>query len=135
MDSMMALEGTLMSSPAARMAYRTRQAEFRQRLAAARLRLARTVAATAGELQALARGESREIAEDAAADALGAILERLEGRERHELDEIDAAQARLEAGLFGVCERCHQAIPLARLRAMPAARHCAICRVHHEAAH
>jgi DnaK suppressor protein len=111
-----------------------RQAEFRERLAAARLRLARTVAATDKEMRALAPPESREIAEDAATDILGGILERLEGQERHELDEIDAAQARLEAGLFGVCERCRQAIPLARLRAMPTARHCAICQTHHEAA-
>lgn len=116
------------------MAYDKRQAEFRNRLAAARLRLARTVAATDEELKALARHEPREIAEDAATDSLGAMLERLEGRERHELDEIDAAQARLEAGLFGVCERCHEAIPLARLRAMPTARHCAICQADHETA-
>ena len=85
------------------MADTRRQAEFRERLAAARLRLARTVAATDEE-------------------------------RRHEMDEIDAAQARLEAGRFGVCERCQQAIPLARLRAMPAARHCATCQPHHEAA-
>ena len=115
------------------MVYHHRQAEFRQRLAAGRLRLARTVAATDEEVPALARRESREMAGDAAID-IGGILERLEGRERHELDEIDAAQARLEAGLFGECERCHQAIPLARLRAMPTARHCAICQVHHGAA-
>jgi DnaK suppressor protein len=116
------------------MAYGQRQAEFRGRLAAGRLRLARIVAATDEELQALARREAPEIAEGAATDVLGGILERLEGRERHELDEIDAAQARLEAGVFGVCERCHQAIPLARLRAMPTARHCAICQAHQEAA-
>jgi RNA polymerase-binding transcription factor DksA len=102
----------------------TRQAEFRHRLAAARLRLARTVAATDEELAALGRRESPELAEEAATG----------DREQHELDEIDAAQARLEAGVFGVCERCHQAIPLARLRAMPATRHCAMCQIHHEAA-
>ena len=98
-----------------------RLAEFTHRLAAARRRLARTVATTDAEL------------EGAAPDVMSAILARLEGRGRHELDEIDAAQARLEAGLFGVCEDCHQAIPLARLRAMPAARHCATCQIHQEA--
>jgi DnaK suppressor protein len=112
----------------------TRQADFRRRLAAARLRLARTVAATDEELAALGPRASPELAEEAATGVLRGILERLEDRERHELDQIDAAQARLEAGVFGVCERCHQAIPLARLRAMPATRHCAMCRVHHEAA-
>jgi len=112
----------------------TRQAEFRRRLAAARLRLARTVAATDEEVAALGRRESPELAEEAATGVLRGILERLEDRERHELDEIDAAQVRLEAGVFGACERCHQTIPLARLRAMPATRHCAICQARHEAA-
>ena len=111
----------------------TRQAEFRRRLAAARLRLARTVAATDEDLAALGRREFLELAEEAATGVVRDILGRLEDRERHELDEIDAAQARLEAGVFGVCERCHQAIPLARLRAMPETRHCAMCQVRHEA--
>jgi RNA polymerase-binding transcription factor DksA len=84
---------------------RTRfEEEFRDRLAAARLTLARTVAATDEE------------------------LETLEGHERRELDEIGAAQARLKAGLFGACESCHKPIPLKRLRAMPAARRCALCQ-------
>jgi RNA polymerase-binding transcription factor DksA len=111
------------------MAYGQRQAEFKARLAAARLRLARIVAGTDEELPAPARQA------DAVTDVLGSMLERLDGRERHELDEIDAAQARLETGVFGVCERCHQAIPLARLRAMPTSRHCATCQAHHDTAH
>ena len=108
--------------------------EFRDRLAAARLRLARTVATTDEDLEALAARESRETAEDAATGMVGDLLARLQGQERHELDEIDAAQARLEAGLFGVCEGCHHPIPLARLRAMPAARLCTICQDRTEAA-
>ena len=102
--------------------------EFRDRLAAARLRLARTVATTDEDLEALAARESRETAEDAATGMVGDLLSRLQGQERHELDEIDAAQARLEAGLYGTCEDCHHPIPLARLRAMPAARLCTICQ-------
>ena len=102
--------------------------EFRDRLAAARLRLARTVATTDEDLEALAARESREIAEDAATGTVGDLLSRLQGQERYELDEIDAAQARLEAGLYGTCEGCHHPIPLARLRAVPAARFCTICQ-------
>jgi RNA polymerase-binding transcription factor DksA len=63
-----------------------------------------------------------------------AILSRLEGRERHELDEIAAAQARLESGVFGVCERCGKAIPLARLRALPITRSCLACEAARETA-
>jgi RNA polymerase-binding transcription factor DksA len=50
-----------------------------------------------------------------------ALLSRLEGRERHELDVIDAAQARLAAST--ACEGCYGAIPLERLRAVPTMRY------------
>ena len=106
--------------------------EFRDRLAAARLRLARTVATTDEDLEALAARESRETAEDAATGMVGDCSATGSGAAR--VDEVDAAQARLEAGLFGVCEGCHHPIPLARLRAMPAARLCTICQDRTEAA-
>ena len=61
-----------------------------------------------------------------------AVLSRLGEREKHELDEIFSAQARLEAGTFGVCEACGRPIPIARLRAMPTARHCAPCEAREE---
>jgi RNA polymerase-binding transcription factor DksA len=109
-----------------------RGAEFRQRLAAARLRLARTVTATDAERQALASPDVHDLGKAAVGEMLAGLLERLEGHERHELDEIDAAQARLQAGVYGVCEMCHQPVPLARLRAMPAARRCAVCQARHE---
>jgi RNA polymerase-binding transcription factor len=118
----------LTASPSTRLT-----AEFRDRLARARLALARTVATTDAELETLAARESRELAEDAALGTVGEILARLDGQERHELDEIDAAQARLEAGVFGACQTCHRAIPLTRLRAMPAARQCAVCQEREEA--
>jgi DnaK suppressor protein len=102
--------------------------EFRDRLAGARLNLARTVATTDADLETLAAHESREVAEDPATGTVGDLLFRLEGRERHQLDEIDAAQARLEAGSFGVCERCRKPIPLRRLRAMPTTRCCEPCQ-------
>jgi RNA polymerase-binding protein DksA len=120
--------------PTAASATEGRQAEFRKRLAAARLRLARAVAATDAERRALDAHDGDDRAEDAAGETLATLLGRLEGRDRHELDEIDAAQARLQAGLYGVCAHCHAPIPLARLRAMPATRHCALCQARIEAA-
>jgi DnaK suppressor protein len=45
-----------------------------------------------------------------------------------EVEEIDHALAKLEAGTYGVCERCGQSIPKPRLRAIPQARLCIACK-------
>ena len=111
-----------------------RTAEFQQRLTEMCFGLARTIATTDEELATLEAQQRSDFGEGAAAGVVGDLLAKLEGRERHELDEIDAAQRRLEAGVFGVCEGCHRAIPLARLRAMPTARRCATCQAREEAA-
>jgi len=106
--------------------------EFREVLHEARRRLLRTVAVTEGELASLSAHEPGALVEDSARGAMADLLARLEGRERHELDEIQAAQARLETGSFGVCEVCGGAIPLSRLRAVPWARHCLGCQARDE---
>lgn len=41
-----------------------------------------------------------------------------------QLDDIDAALARLDAGTYGICDRCGGPIGDARLEAMPVARFC-----------
>ena len=104
--------------------------EFRRRLRRERGRLMRTVARTDAELAALETHETGDRADAAATNVETAILSRLEGQERHEIDEIDAARARLEAGTFGACERCGQAIAVSRLHAMPTARYCLPCQIH-----
>lgn len=106
--------------------------EFRRRLAEARSRLLRTVARTDDELTTLEVHQAGALTENSARDTMAGLFERLEGRERHELDEIEVAQARLESGRFGVCERCGEAIPLARLRAVPFTRHCRACQAGEE---
>jgi RNA polymerase-binding transcription factor DksA len=45
----------------------------------------------------------------------------------HELGELEAALARLEAGTWGRCERCEGAIGRDRLRALPETRLCLPC--------
>jgi len=106
--------------------------EFRRKLAEARARLLRTVARTGEELATLESHEPGAPAEDVNREVVADVMSRLEGREKHELDEIDAAQARLEAGSFGMCEQCARPIPLARLRAQPVARHCVACQAREE---
>lgn len=46
---------------------------------------------------------------------------------RNQLDEIDAAIARLRRGDFGRCGTCDRLIAVDRLRARPAARSCISC--------
>ncbi|GAA4907464.1 TraR/DksA family transcriptional regulator [Actinomycetospora succinea] len=46
---------------------------------------------------------------------------------RHDVAEIDAARARVDAGTYGVCERCGRPIAAERLEARPAARTCVTC--------
>lgn len=58
------------------------------------------------ELATLERHQPGNPAEDAATELASAVLSRLEGRQKHELDAIDAARARLAAGTYGTCEGC-----------------------------
>lgn len=52
----------------------------------------------------------------------------LRTREQQELDEVNAALQRLQAGVFGICQTCQAPIGLARLRALPQARLCMRCQ-------
>jgi DnaK suppressor protein len=51
-------------------------------------------------------------------------------RRAHEqrLEDVRAALERMDAGVYGNCERCEQAIDFARLKAVPAAEHCMECQ-------
>ena len=46
---------------------------------------------------------------------------------RRQLDALDDAAARIDAGTYGVCERCGSAIPSERLAAVPATHRCVDC--------
>ena len=46
---------------------------------------------------------------------------------RRQLDALDAAEARLAAGSYGICERCGAPIAVARLIALPGATACVAC--------
>jgi DnaK suppressor protein len=94
----------------------------------ARSRLLRTAGMTEEELASLGGPEVGAPIENAARTQFQGILDRLEGREQHEFDEIGAALERLHARTFGLCERCQGEIPLERLRAIPTARHCVACQ-------
>jgi DnaK suppressor protein len=46
---------------------------------------------------------------------------------RRRIADLDDALARLEAGAYGICERCGHPIPAERLAARPSARTCVTC--------
>ncbi|HVL27266.1 MAG TPA: TraR/DksA C4-type zinc finger protein [Acidimicrobiales bacterium] len=52
----------------------------------------------------------------------------LSAQARAAVDEIDRALAKLEAGTYGVCERCGEPIKRARLKALPYAALCIACK-------
>ncbi len=43
------------------------------------------------------------------------------------VEEAEAALARIDAGTYGICEKCQSAIALARLEAVPQTRFCMNC--------
>lgn len=49
-------------------------------------------------------------------------------RDRAELRDIVAAEARIAAGTYGNCIDCGVAVPLARLQAYPTAKRCIPCQ-------
>jgi DnaK suppressor protein len=52
----------------------------------------------------------------------------LDARESAELDAVDAALKRIEAGTYGVCTDCGTDIPAARLHAAPETPRCISCQ-------
>jgi RNA polymerase-binding protein DksA len=102
--------------------------ELHTRLHEARSQLLRTAAATEEELATLQAREPGAPIEDAGRKEVIDILARLGDRERREMEEVDAALTRLRANTYGACESCGGSIPLSRLRAMPATRHCLTCQ-------
>lgn len=49
-------------------------------------------------------------------------------RDEATLGEIQEALGRVDAGTFGLCESCDEAIPKARLNTVPHARFCVTCQ-------
>ncbi len=71
--------------------------------------------------------------DDDPADSGSANLERdraqsLSGHARRILAEVEAALERMDAGTYGVCENCGQAIERDRLEALPYATLCMDCK-------
>jgi DnaK suppressor protein len=65
--------------------------------------------------------------ERASSEEIAGVLVLLSDRERREVDDIDAALARMDAGTWGKCSQCGKNIGHSRLTAMPEAQNCLDC--------
>jgi DnaK suppressor protein len=111
--------------------------ELRQQLIDTRDRLLRELAEGAQRRQAenafpLHTGDVPDAGDTSVATEQADIRNAQIGRDVVELRQVEAALARLDDGTYGYCMDCGQDIPLARLRATPAAERCILCQTARE---
>ncbi len=106
---------------------REQVAHFRGLLIEKRRALFAEVSNVESNLQQIAEDREPEIEEAAQEERAARLLDRLDTRGMAELEEIDQALARIEAGKYGMCVDCGGGIALARLRALPATPSCRDC--------
>jgi RNA polymerase-binding protein DksA len=82
-----------------------------------------------------ARETVRDFGDQGEERAREAVRSAEENRDRVELREVAAALQRMKEDRYGVCTVCGREIPLARLRAQPAAARCLPCQQRYEKAH
>ena len=87
--------------------------------------LNRDLAGLHGALDQVAVGDLADAAVDAERESISSQLAAVESAE---LAAIENALQRMEQGQYGCCETCGQAIPMARLQALPYATLCIDCQ-------
>jgi len=103
-----------------------------ERRAALAAEIRREVARARDEPFAEVAGAVHDTGDEALADLVADLDNAEVTRDLAELRELGAARARLADGTYGVCGDCGGDIPLARLRAQPAALRCIACQERHE---
>ena len=99
---------------------------FREKLQRRRRALLDESRAERGADRALRGERNAEYEEEMQDDQMITTLDTLGGAHEGELDELDAALARIDAGTYGRCQIDGGAIDPARLEALPYARLCAV---------
>jgi len=77
-------------------------------------------------------GPVTDVADQASAGELVDLAQAEISRDVREVEELENALARIDAGTYGYCADCRAEIDLQRLRAYPPARRCAACQAQHE---
>ena len=101
--------------------------QFRAVLLQQRQALFDEVSSVETNLQEITTDREPELEEAAQAERAARLLDRLDARGKVELEDIDQALARIEAGEYGQCLSCHEAIAGGRLQALPATPYCRGC--------
>lgn len=110
------------------------EAKRRELLARREAYVAEAAQMTAGALELTDDGSSQDMADEdgfGEADTVSVERDRLlvVANDAHaHVAEIDAALTRVAAGTYGICESCGEAIPHARLDAVPEATLCVGCK-------
>ena len=73
-----------------------------------------------------------DLGDQASAEIDRSFMLRLRGRERKLLKKIEDAIDRIEQGLFGICDRCGEAIDIKRIEARPVTTMCIECKTQQE---
>jgi len=102
--------------------------KIKQRLSDRRSELAQRFARINQDIRHAKKPLEADFAEQAVERENDEVLDALGGSLRDELGLIEAALSRIERGEYGICERCGQAIPAARLEALPNASRCVGCQ-------
>lgn len=77
-------------------------------------------------------GEVHDAADEAAAELAVHVTEAELARDAGELEELEAAKRRMDAGTYGTCTACGSDIEVERLFARPGAPRCLACQRVHE---
>ena len=101
--------------------------DIRRQLLGRRRMLLEQVAHVEEDLHWLDTDVEPEREEEGQERNIARLLARLDDRGRAEIAEIDAALAAIVTGEYGVCHRCKEPIPPARLAALPTALTCVSC--------
>lgn len=78
------------------------------------------------------RGRVHDAGDESVADLLADLRVIGLEQEAKELEDIQAAFARVAQGVYGVCIDCGESIARERLNAHPTAKRCAACQTRHE---
>lgn len=96
--------------------------EFAEQLRQERRALLEEVAEGEADLRAMESERASELEERAQEARAARMFARLDDRRKQKIEEIDRVLQRIALGTYGICERCGEPIPVARLRALPTAR-------------